>query len=711
MNVRGERIIVFGDSTSHHGADNAPEIWDVDTGSGRVSGQPGDLLASMLAEQGAAAVRVNARVGRSAHNFFGREDVTSLLGSDQAFAPTKVLVILGTNDMGLNLEVDGAEMEKLRDFYKGLGAEVWAVGPWAYASEQLNQQAEPVVSMMQDVFGSRFIDPRPVTAVVGRARDGIHFGGEAARQTADALLPLVMSSSTGVGTMWAIGLGVLAVIGGAFAYSRWKVPTAHSLTGGKRKKPDYDTSTGAGQKRLMDESMNREHVTPHRITRETGNDYGSDPLGPDENGVFRWRMVPSGDVVDQDELRRRLPPPKLKGLDEYCNPQLAPAAFKRCTARSKRSALGDGEALAGYRVAYSTAVPEGARRPGHYVERIVDPQELQTIEGAMRLRRSYKKLGFWAWVEDDQGNFVPVDGAKRPHPTYLDWKKNLKGLGSPLGARYSGDTKRPTNEHPAHEFRRLLQESDPAAMEVAQDLALENNLKLSDLDGEHVPRGFFELTSPIPPNPNNPHGAPRTVVSWHVPVKAGDTTSLKSQTFAYAVSFRRYADDEGTRHGYILTSDDIPELKGNRKLTWRKARKEAAADAWAIAKAIKQLPDDASEADVKATIKKALANDNSQPPELFGLDGRRKKHTLGHDVIEAIVGDDLAGSALGALAWKKAGKGIYKADSPKGVYTIDGNGYGRNKWTVTYPDGDYGMADALAEAKIWAESHEAERKS
>jgi hypothetical protein len=39
------------------------------------------------------------------------------------------------------------------------------------------------------------------------------------------------------------------------------------------------------------------------------NDYGSDPLGPDDAGIWRWRLVPSGEVVDRAELERRLGKP------------------------------------------------------------------------------------------------------------------------------------------------------------------------------------------------------------------------------------------------------------------------------------------------------------------------------------------------------------------------------------------------------------------
>ncbi len=82
----------------------------------------------------------------------------------------------------------------------------------------------------------------------------------------------------------------------------------------RKKKPDYDTSTAAGQKRLMDESVGYEHVAPSPIIRAAGRDHGADPIGPDENGVFMFRMVPSGDVVDGDERARRLGKKTIKGL-------------------------------------------------------------------------------------------------------------------------------------------------------------------------------------------------------------------------------------------------------------------------------------------------------------------------------------------------------------------------------------------------------------
>jgi hypothetical protein len=64
-----------------------------------------------------------------------------------------------------------------------------------------------------------------------------------------------------------------------------------------------DYSTADGQKRLMAESVG---MSPDTYARRTINlhrpgDYGADPLGDG-----RFRMVPSGDIVDFAERCRRL---------------------------------------------------------------------------------------------------------------------------------------------------------------------------------------------------------------------------------------------------------------------------------------------------------------------------------------------------------------------------------------------------------------------
>jgi len=206
MKISGERIIIFGDSLSHHGDDNAPEIWDVDQGSSRITSQPGDLLASLLAEQG-AVVRIDANVGRSAHNFwyqphprFQFTDPQDLFASDRLFAPTLVFVMLGTNDIGLNLAIDAQDMQRIRDAYLRMGArDVWAIGPPIFANASMNAQAEPVYGMLRNVFGAdHVIDARPLSSTTNRARDGVHFQPASAANFAYGLLDAIATQGPSV---------------------------------------------------------------------------------------------------------------------------------------------------------------------------------------------------------------------------------------------------------------------------------------------------------------------------------------------------------------------------------------------------------------------------------------------------------------------------------------------------------------------------------
>jgi len=72
-----------------------------------------------------------------------------------------------------------------------------------------------------------------------------------------------------------------------------------------------------------------------------------------------------------------------------------------------------------YRVAYGTSDARG-------VFRAFDARSFATVEAAAKVMRAYKRQAYWTWVEDDQGNFVPVAGAKseRARKAYP-----LRGLG------------------------------------------------------------------------------------------------------------------------------------------------------------------------------------------------------------------------------------------------------------------------------------------
>lgn len=62
----------------------------------------------------------------------------------------------------------------------------------------------------------------------------------------------------------------------------------------------YDHTTGEGQKRLMYESAGH-LINLNYINTIYDGDYGSDPLG---NGKFK--MIPSGDIVDLEERNKRM---------------------------------------------------------------------------------------------------------------------------------------------------------------------------------------------------------------------------------------------------------------------------------------------------------------------------------------------------------------------------------------------------------------------
>lgn len=58
-----------------------------------------------------------------------------------------------------------------------------------------------------------------------------------------------------------------------------------------------------------------------------------------------------------------------------------------------------------YRVAYGTS-------DGKRTFRVYDPNVFTTLDGARTRFRVYKRQGLWAWIEDEHGTFVPIEGAK-----------------------------------------------------------------------------------------------------------------------------------------------------------------------------------------------------------------------------------------------------------------------------------------------------------
>jgi lysophospholipase L1-like esterase len=189
--VAGKRVLLFGDSLSAG------------------TSSPGAILASRLRQAG-AEVQVSARIGRSAWNFYGREDAAAELVAAKAFRPSIVIVALGTNDIGLSAAADRERMLLLRQELASDGGDVWAFGPPSFPrsgpGSKLDAGAPAVADMMQSVFGvSRFLDLRVLTEDMrvagqhGRSADGVHFtaagGTIVGDRMADAFLKAPASMS------------------------------------------------------------------------------------------------------------------------------------------------------------------------------------------------------------------------------------------------------------------------------------------------------------------------------------------------------------------------------------------------------------------------------------------------------------------------------------------------------------------------------------
>ena len=187
--VQGKRVVIIGDSLSAG------------------SNTPGGQLGAQLIARG-ADVEVNARSGRSAYSFFSRENGNIILSGLQAFKPQLAIVVLGTNDIGLDMNTDAKAMAKIRDAFQNVGAEVWAIGPPMFESTSYNTGAEAVIAMEKTVFGSdRFIDARPLTPQGLHSPDGVHFTPEGGKVLGKKLAGAFAAAGV---FSWAIGLAVVA---------------------------------------------------------------------------------------------------------------------------------------------------------------------------------------------------------------------------------------------------------------------------------------------------------------------------------------------------------------------------------------------------------------------------------------------------------------------------------------------------------------------
>lgn len=235
IDVVNKRVLVFGDSLTHRNPDSAPNAVEVTQPSSRVSASPGDLLASHLLEAGAAAARIDGRIGRSSVNLWTREHGKKIVAADLAWKPDVVIIMLGTNDLGGAKRA--ASFAKLGKAMGASGAEVWAVGPPIFASSKRRTQAAAIVATMANVFGDHFVDWRPMTTTTNRTGDGVHFKPAGAKpaaaklayallhgQTVAALTPAAATGpaqDAGISRwLWALGAGLAAFGIVELVYSR-----------------------------------------------------------------------------------------------------------------------------------------------------------------------------------------------------------------------------------------------------------------------------------------------------------------------------------------------------------------------------------------------------------------------------------------------------------------------------------------------------------
>lgn len=661
MNVRGERIIVFGDSLSKHGSDNAPEIWDVNQGSNRASSAPGDLVASLLAEQGAQAVRVNARVSRSAWNFWSREATNSLLASDRAFAPTKVVIILGTNDVGLNTKLDSESFAKLRDAYKAMGAEVWAVGPFANTALPA-AGVEQVVATMRDQFGSRFIDGRPISALIHPGGDGVHYQQASARTLALAITDAVISKFSPSSIFMTLGLGAAGVVGAVLLGMVWKRRKQGLLGDGLGKRLDRDSidrmieeGDEADLEVVQDALIERgDKLT--QITRTHGkvgtHTYGYFELPLGNGNRLVWRATNS--AMGKCEAQFTATGDSKHDMNKFAKHDDDAATVK------------------------TTMIYAGV---GDWCERAAAADAWAMAKAIKRLEGSgAHSRGRWtkAWAPDLKAAMEHASNTDNSEP------EELYGLGAHAGES-GADVK----------FHELIREDDPAAMEIAEDLILERGWKLHHVTGGRGARNFtidfgkehWYGTVKDGERVDNPNGRMvqasvhergPIVVSQHKKQTAAERALKRAPADAFII---HEPETSVTNERWLVARPRANVIEMTVKFGGTRVKREyesfakgddlrrqAVADAWTIAKTLKPLPVRTPWWDVELIVEDITKRDNvKERSELYGVnivDGKRS--TKDHNALVRSGARQIAcksGLDRQATCWTLAGVNIALGDA------------------------------------------------
>lgn len=146
-------------------------------------------------------MRVNGRVSRSAVNLFSGkngENGAAVIAAEVSYRPDIVLVVLGTNDMGLNAQADAAAFARIRDAFTVGGAKVYAIGPPAFARGDHVRESVVVYDTLGRVFGAgNVIDWRALSgdqvSPPARSADLVHFTSAGAQVAGQRLAAAVLA--------------------------------------------------------------------------------------------------------------------------------------------------------------------------------------------------------------------------------------------------------------------------------------------------------------------------------------------------------------------------------------------------------------------------------------------------------------------------------------------------------------------------------------
>jgi lysophospholipase L1-like esterase len=305
-----KQVLIVGDSLSD-GTSAQPGTYGVPPTPPRT---PGQLLAQALEQQGAKPVRIQARGGRSASYFVVHENGLQILAGEVAnYRPDVAVIILGTNDMMLDEAPTRTAFAKMKRIFDDAKIPVYHVGPPAFdpslqshyaatLGANYNTLAEMVVHVGRDLFGSRFIDARPMTsdiltAAQGRSSGLVHFAMSGAQRWATRMsaaltdaLAGTQRSVTPLGKVARMAGGFVVVAGlatvGLLAYGAVLHPTTPLV--GRKKRYVYcgtfRVSADEIRKGIEVEQEHTKHIVDKRRARVIARRIACDHVAPEPVG-------------------------------------------------------------------------------------------------------------------------------------------------------------------------------------------------------------------------------------------------------------------------------------------------------------------------------------------------------------------------------------------------------------------------------------------